>query len=275
MSRPTSRDNCVGWCSPSTRTMIRSESTESTMPLRLGQNHRARVARRDAFHARAHERRFCATAAEPTGVACSRPSARGWRRRAPGTEPATPPPRPAASANVDVVHFVPVDQHEVACRRAFTRSSMMLSLASNSTLACAMVCLSSSQADSRSYRGRSIGRLPAFLSSLFGLYISSSSRCGRPRAGRCRPVGNLHIVEACDPSPRYGDSMNPYPLMRAIARQRPDHLDVWTFWRLNRADTPNARVNVADFEPRAFTRQTARPKCRQTALVRDFHSGLV
>ena len=35
MSEPTSRDSCVGWCSPSTRTMMRSESTESTMPLRL------------------------------------------------------------------------------------------------------------------------------------------------------------------------------------------------------------------------------------------------
>ena len=37
------------------------------------------------------------------------------------------------------------------------------------------------------------------------------------------------------------------------------------------------RVNVADFESRAFTRQTARPKRRQTALVRDLRQrvGLV
>src|SRR5271154_831542 len=34
MSLPTSRESCVGWCSPSTRTMMRSESTESMMPLR-------------------------------------------------------------------------------------------------------------------------------------------------------------------------------------------------------------------------------------------------
>ena len=37
------------------------------------------------------------------------------------------------------------------------------------------------------------------------------------------------------------------------------------------------RVNVADFESRALTRQTARPKCRETALVRDLRQrvGLV
>ena len=37
------------------------------------------------------------------------------------------------------------------------------------------------------------------------------------------------------------------------------------------------RVNVADFESGALTRQTARPKCRQTALVRDLRQrvGLV
>src|ERR1700724_1409770 len=35
MSLPTSRESCPGWCSPSTRTMMRSESTESMIPLRF------------------------------------------------------------------------------------------------------------------------------------------------------------------------------------------------------------------------------------------------
>ena len=63
-----------------------------------------------------------------------------------------------------------------------------------------------------------------------------------------------------------------------IAAQRRDQSDVRTFRRLDRADTAIVRrVNVADFESRALTRQTARPKCRQTALVRDLRQrvGLV
>ena len=63
-----------------------------------------------------------------------------------------------------------------------------------------------------------------------------------------------------------------------IAAQRRDQSDVRTFRRLNRADTAIVRgVNVADFESRALTRQTARPKCRQAALVRDLRQrvGLV
>ena len=54
------------------------------------------------------------------------------------------------------------------------------------------------------------------------------------------------------------------------ARQRADQADVRTFRRLNRADAAVVRrVNVAHFEAGAFTRQTARPKRRETPLVRD------
>ena len=63
-----------------------------------------------------------------------------------------------------------------------------------------------------------------------------------------------------------------------VAAQRRNQSDVRTFRRLNRADTSVVRrVNVADFESGAFARQTARAKCRQTALVRDLRQrvGLV
>src|SRR6185437_1822548 len=46
-----------------------------------------------------------------------------------------------------------------------------------------------------------------------------------------------------------------------IATQRRDQSNVRTFRRFNRADSPIVRrVNVADFESRALTRQTARPQ---------------
>src|SRR5215813_11393132 len=55
------------------------------------------------------------------------------------------------------------------------------------------------------------------------------------------------------------------------ARERADEADVRTFRRLNWADTAVVRrVHVADFESSALTRQTARPKGRQTPFVRDF-----
>src|SRR5271165_2390937 len=62
------------------------------------------------------------------------------------------------------------------------------------------------------------------------------------------------------------------------ARQRADEADVRTFRRLNRADAAIVRgVNVADFESGALTRQAARPKCGETALVRDLRErvGLI
>src|SRR5207248_7423801 len=55
-----------------------------------------------------------------------------------------------------------------------------------------------------------------------------------------------------------------------IAAQRRNQADVRTFWRLDRANASVMRgVNVADFESSAFTRETARPKRRETPLVRD------
>src|SRR5262249_43269169 len=55
-----------------------------------------------------------------------------------------------------------------------------------------------------------------------------------------------------------------------VAAQRRDQADVRTFRRLDRADTSVVRwVNVTDFESSTLTRQTARPKGRQAALVGD------
>ena len=55
-----------------------------------------------------------------------------------------------------------------------------------------------------------------------------------------------------------------------IAAQRRNQPDVRTFRRFNRADTAVVRgMNVAHFESSALTRQTARPKRRETPLMRD------
>src|SRR6202043_2306727 len=55
-----------------------------------------------------------------------------------------------------------------------------------------------------------------------------------------------------------------------VATQRRDQSDVGTFRGLNRADTSVVRgMHVANFESRTFARQTARPKRRETPLVRD------
>src|SRR5581483_4125115 len=55
------------------------------------------------------------------------------------------------------------------------------------------------------------------------------------------------------------------------ARERRDETDVRSFRRLNRADAAVVRwMNVADLKACTLTRQTARPKGRETTLVRDF-----
>src|SRR5262249_13477727 len=63
-----------------------------------------------------------------------------------------------------------------------------------------------------------------------------------------------------------------------VAAERRDQSDVRTFRSLDWADTSVVRgVNVADFESCALTRETARPKRRETTLVRDLRErvGLV
>ena len=53
-------------------------------------------------------------------------------------------------------------------------------------------------------------------------------------------------------------------------RERVDQADVRAFRRLDRADTAVVgRVHVADFEAGTLAGQTARPKRRETTLVRD------
>src|SRR6476646_1345451 len=52
---------------------------------------------------------------------------------------------------------------------------------------------------------------------------------------------------------------------------RADETDVWTFRRFDRANPAVVRrMNVADFEPRAITRETAWPEGRETPLMREF-----
>ena len=54
------------------------------------------------------------------------------------------------------------------------------------------------------------------------------------------------------------------------AAQRTDQSDVRTFRRFNRADAAVVcRVHVADFESGTLARETARPKGRETPLVRN------
>ena len=68
-------------------------------------------------------------------------------------------------------------------------------------------------------------------------------------------VGRLDEAELVDPR---------------VARQRRDQADVRAFRRLNRADAAVVRrMDVADFEAGALTRQTAGPEGRETPLVRD------
>src|SRR3954471_6477118 len=56
---------------------------------------------------------------------------------------------------------------------------------------------------------------------------------------------------------------------------RADETDVRTFRRLDRANPSVVRrVHVADFESRAITRETARPKGRETALMRELRERI-
>ena len=77
---------------------------------------------------------------------------------------------------------------------------------------------------------------------------------------------------------RYGLSMKPYLFTRAKGRQRVDQADIRTFRRLDRADAAvMGRMHVAHLEAGALARQTARPKRREAALMRDLRQrvGLV
>src|SRR5262249_45623202 len=59
------------------------------------------------------------------------------------------------------------------------------------------------------------------------------------------------------------------------ARETRDESDVRTFRLLDRTNTSVVRrVYVAHLEPSAFTRETARSKCRETAFVRDLRERI-
>src|SRR5260370_16458552 len=58
----------------------------------------------------------------------------------------------------------------------------------------------------------------------------------------------------------------------SIRCQVTDQTDVWTFRRLNWADTTIVRaMHVTPIETRSFTRDTAPPKFQQTALIPNRH----
>src|SRR5208337_354844 len=92
MSLPTSRESCPGWCSPSTRTMMRSESTESMMPLRR------------ASTTAPESRAVTPSMPVPTmGAVMFQEGHQGRRHR-----------NELLRTDVDVIHLVAVDQHKVA-----------------------------------------------------------------------------------------------------------------------------------------------------------------
>src|SRR6266699_1379990 len=85
-------------------------------------------------------------------------------------------------------------------------------------------------------------------------------------------VDDVHVVDdaaALDPAVgRFDESV---VVDARKAAQRADQSDVRTFRRFNRADAAVVRrVHVADFESGAFARQTAGPEGRKAPLVRDF-----
>ena len=114
-------------------------------------------------------------------------------------------------------------------------------------------------------------RLPSFFSCLFSLTrLVDLERVALAHAGLAGIRDGNVVEHAAVLDPAVGRLDEAVLVDARKARQRRDQADVRAFRRLNRADTAVVgRVNVADFEAGALTRQTARSKGRQTALVRD------
>ncbi len=244
------------------------------------QHHRTGIARRNAFHSGADDRRLRAQQRHRLALHV------GAHQRAVGVVVLQERHQRSGHryqllrADVDVVHFVAVDQHEVAGLAGVHQFRNDAAL---------VVDLGVGLRDDVAvfFPRRQVERerlevdelLAALLQIGVGLedfrllhVIADAviAVAGVHHGDEVEHAAALHLAirrldEAVVVDPR-------------IAAQRRDQSDVRTFRRLNRADTAVVRrVNVADFESRALTRQTARPKGRQTALVRDLRQrvGLV
>ena len=250
------------------------------MPLRRARHHRTGIASRDAFHAGAHDRGLRTeqrhrlplhVRAHQSAVGVVMLQERHQRSRY-GYQ--------LLRADVDVVHFVAVDQDEVAGLAGVDQFRNDAAL---------VIDLGVGLRDDVAifFPGRQVEReglevdelLLALLEIGVGLedfrllqVIAHAvfAVAGVHHGGEVEHAAVLHLAvrrldEAVVVDPR-------------IAAQRGNQTDVRAFRRFNRADTAIVRrVNVADFESRALTRQTARPKSREAALVRDLRQrvGLI
>ena len=216
MSAPTSRDIWPSCAAPSTRTMMRSESTESTTPERL-QSTTAPESRAVTY-----------SMPVPTYGASARSSGTAWRCM---FDPISARLASSFSRNgirlaaTETSCFGLTSMNSISSRcfstklpacRALQSSLTMWPLSSISTFAWAMVYLSSSQAE----------RYSQCASYSAGCFLRPA--CVWPsryrRGARCRPPYNrvspgLRILTSSITMPlitlRYGLSMKPYSLMRA------------------------------------------------------------
>ena len=143
----------------------------------------------------------------------------------------------------------------------------MRPFSSSSTLAWAMVHLSSSHAER--YSQCASYSAACFLAPSLRLTSSTSAR-RRMSPTLWSESPGLRTWTSSTTAPlttlRYGLSMKPYSLMRAKAGQRGDQTDVRAFRSFNRADAAVVRgMHVADFEPGALAAQTARSEGRKDA----------
>ena len=160
--------------------------------------------------------------------------------------------------------------------RALERSGTMRPFSSSSTLACAMVHLSSSHAE----------RYSQWASYSAGCFLAPSLRLAFSISAAAHDVADLVIgvagVQDLDfVDHRALDHLAVRALDEAVlvdarkAGERRDQTDVRTFRRFDRADAAVVRrVHVADFESGALARQTAWSKSRETPLVRDLRERI-
>ena len=163
--------------------------------------------------------------------------------------------------------------------RALHSSGTMRPFSSSSTLAWAMVYLSSSHAE----------RYSQWASNSAGCFLAPSLRLASSTSGRAHDVAHLVIGVAGVQDLDFVDHHALHHLaVRALdeavlvdarkAGKRRNQPDVGTFRRFDRADAAVVRgVHVADFESGALAAQTARSQGRKTPLVRDLRErvGLV
>ena len=180
----------------------------------------ARVDRRRALDAGADERLLRRAGRAPPDAACSSPSARGWRRRARGTESAKPPPTRSATAPRPCTRPCRrVDSMNSFLLRQDTSSSTSLPFLSSCAFACAITYWPSSIAD----------RYIDLVGDLAVLHLA------------VRRLEEAVLVGA------------------RVQRERVDQADVRTFRRLDRAHAAVVRrMHVAHFEAGALAREAAR-----------------